>query len=375
MGPGMFLVAGDNAQGKSNLCEAIHFLSTLRSFRATSERELVRWESAGLFTRINATVMRAHGPLDLDIVIGAKGKPESMRQESIPDQHILGPGVNGPVQKRVKVNGAPKRAIDCVGMANVVLFEPADLDLVTGAPQGRRRFLDVTLCQMSHGYCRMLTAYQRIIVQRAALLKRIRERQDGPASLNYWNELLAQHAVAITLQRASLIERCTPIARQIAQELGGKQFHLLYRASYGHDPTQSKEELQSDFLAHLSHVQRREIDQGVNLLGPHRDDLGFAEGDIDIAIYGSRGQQRIAALSLKLAELQIVHDTIQDQPILVLDDVLSELDHHRRDALLKLIPSHTQVIMTTAEPEYLPPSFLDAATTIYVENGSIVIAK
>ena len=380
LGPGRFVVTGDNAQGKSNLCEAIRFLATMRSFRAGVDRELVRWGSVGHFARIAADVVRVDGPLHLEIIISAAPGPD--------DPLMAEPSSDGPragdalaplplpsnmtrtTGKRLKVNGAAKRAIDGVGLVTVVLFEPADLDLVIGGPSVRRHFMDVTLCQISRSYCRTLSQFQRVLTQRAALLKRIRENQDDPRALAYWDTQLASLAVPISTERAGLVTRCAPTADMVAQRLGARGLRLEYQPSAVVDPSLSPTEAVTAFLAQLAALRKREILQGVNLLGPHRDDLAFWEGTINLATYGSRGQQRGAALALKLAELEAIETETGDQPILVLDDVLSELDPTRRAALLAGITDIHQVILTTAEPDALPATFGTSATWLRLKNGA-----
>ena len=372
LGPGRFVLAGDNAQGKSNLCEAIRLLATMRSFRAASDRELVRWGAPGYFARIESTITRAIGPLDLEIIISAPPVADDpLRQPTPTVADMPLPTKLASAGKRIRVNGAPKRALDCVGLVTVVLFEPADLDLVVGPPVGRRHFLDVTLCQISHSYCRALSQYQRVLTQRAALLKRIRDNQDDQRSLTYWDGLMAELAAPIITERAGLVARCMPPADEVARRLGGTGLTLTYQPSFPVAPATPTAEIIAAFTERLAALRRREIAQGVNLLGPHRDDLAFFTGSINLATYGSRGQQRVAALALKLAELEAIEVETGDQPILVLDDVLSELDPTRREALLAGVTEIAQVILTTAEPATLPATFVANAHMLEVRAGTV----
>ncbi len=379
LGPGRFVLAGNNAQGKSNLCEAIRLLATMRSFRAGTDRELVRWRSVGHFARVAAQVVRADGPLQLEIIISAPPALDEphLAEEAVSDQESillppLPPTLARGTGKRLKVNGAARRALDGVGLVTVVLFEPSDLDLVIGGPVVRRHFMDVTLCQISRSYCRTLSQYQRVVTQRAALLKRIRDNQDDPRALSYWDAQLAQLAVPIITERAGLIARCLPTADEVAQRLGAPGLRLEYQPSFAVDIALPLAEAVAAFGEKLATLRRREILQGVCLLGPHRDDMAFWEGPINLATYGSRGQQRGAALALKLAELEAIETETGDQPILVLDDVLSELDPTRRAALIASVGDIRQVILTTAEPEALPSTFMETATWLRVQHGAIV---
>ncbi len=365
LGPGCFILAGDNAQGKSNFCEAAAMLSSMRSFRASSERELIRWGSAGGFAKIQASFQRAQDSCGVSIVI-SETKPAILPQSAaVPLDEQLSAGS---ARKKVWLNDAPKRALDCVGAVKVILFEPADLDIVSGAPSIRRHFLDVTLCLQSRKYCKNLSQYQRILTQRAALLKRIREGMDSAGSLTYWDEQLALHACAITAERAAFVARCLPYAEEFGWKMGIAALKPEYIPSFLAEDTVHGNQL---FLEQLTRLRKREIAQGVNLLGSHRDDLMFLSETISLGVYGSRGQQRIAALALKLAELRVMEDIDGDRPILALDDVLSELDTTRRKALLNHVKNYTQVFLATAEPEALPDDFIQSAVRLRVSQGNI----
>ena len=369
LGAGCFVLAGNNAQGKSNLCEAVRLLATMRSFRASSDRELVRWGSPNHFARIRGTIHQAAGPLKLEVIISAPPLlGDLFAPEGVP---LPPPPTTGGTHKTVLVNGAPRRPLDVVGLVTVVLFEPADLDLVSGSPQGRRHFMDVTLCQISRSYCKALSQLQKILTQRAALLRRIRDHEDDSRSLDYWDAQLALQAVPIIMERANLIARCTPPADEVARQLGAKGLLLNYLPSFPIATEMAAEDARAAFLARLVSLRRRELLQGVNLLGPHRDDLGFFEGPVDLGVFGSRGQQRTAALALKLAELEAMEAETGDQPILVLDDVLSELDPTRQAALLERVRQNPQVLLSTAEPDMLPREFIRAATVLSIAEGRI----
>ncbi|HEY7850781.1 MAG TPA: DNA replication and repair protein RecF, partial [Ktedonobacterales bacterium] len=310
-------------------------------------------------------------------------------------------------RKRVRVNGSPRRAIDLVGLAPVVVFAPTDLDLVTGGPSQRRHFLDLTLCQTNHTYCRTLSQYQKVIAQRSALLRRIREGLDTPQSLAYWDDQLVRLALPIMRERADFLDRASAAAARVyralasehratvppgtaessdagaADETGGAgddgdtndtALRLEYRPSYqqlpGGDATEAEQAQQMRVA--LEGVRRREIAQGANVLGPHRDDLGFLAGGVDLAIYGSRGQQRTVALALKLAELEYIEAETGEQPALLLDDVLSELDPQRREDLLAAVRGLDQTLVTTTDLTIAPADALRHATIFEVRGGAII---
>jgi DNA replication and repair protein RecF len=382
---GLVVFYGRNAQGKSNLLEAISLIATTRSFRTNSEREAIRWGAPGRFARVVGDIARSRDHLEIEVIL-AEGvedvAPAAPASESAPAAMAA-----GGFRKRVRVNGAARRAIDLVGTAPVVVFAPTDLDLVTGGPSQRRHFLDLTLCQTHHSYCRTLSQYQKVIAQRSALLKRIREGLDTPQSLAYWDDQLVRLALPIMRERADFLERASAAAARVYAALAsddeGTQsgdeaaLRLEYRPSYqdaaaASDAESGAVDQATDRMrTALEAVRRREIAQGVNVLGPHRDDLGFLAGGVDLAIYGSRGQQRTVALALKLAELEYIEAETGEQPALLLDDVLSELDPQRREDLLAAVRGLDQTLVTTTDLTIAPASALRQATIYEVRGGAI----
>jgi len=379
---GLTIFYGRNAQGKSNLLEAISLIATTRSFRTSSERETIRWGAPGRFARVVGDIARRSDHLEIEVIL-AEGMDDGATPTVLPSEAAPAPPTGATFRKRVRVNGAPRRAMDLVGLAPVVVFAPTDLDLVTGGPSQRRHFLDLTLCQTNRAYCRMLSQYQKVIAQRSALLRRIREGLDTPQSLAYWDDQLARLALPIMRERADFIERASAVAARVYAALDGDQadiaddatLRLDYRPSY--QPAQdslsagTEDEQAQRMRAALEAVRRREIAQGANVLGPHRDDLGFLAGGVDLAIYGSRGQQRTVALALKLAELEYIESETGEQPVLLLDDVLSELDPQRREDLLAAVRGLDQTLVTTTDLTIAPESALREATIFAVRGGAV----
>ncbi len=369
---GVVILSGRNAQGKSNLLEAISLIATSRSFRTTTDREAVRWGAPGRFARVVGDVVRRQDRLEIEIIL-AEGPDESAPA----------------FRKRVRVNGAPRRAMDLVGLAPIVVFAPTDLDLVIGGPADRRRLLDLTLCQTNRQYCRTLSQYQKVIAQRGALLRRIRDRLESPQSLGYWDDQLTRLAVPLMRERAAFLARATAVAARIYARLARADsapdtarealddvartpdLRLLYKPSYQGALSGDEEADTRAMGAALEAVRRREIAQGANVLGPHRDDVAFFDGEIDLTIYGSRGQQRSVALAVKLAELEYIEAATGEQPILLLDDVLSELDAQRREDLLLAVRDLDQTLVTTADLNIAPASTLERATVFTVRGGHV----
>lgn len=367
LGPGLFLFYGENAQGKTNLLEAVSMLSTATSFHASSDREVVNWQAVDHIARLEATVIRQEGDAHIELVI-FDPTPDVVQT---PRRGMELPA-NTP-RKRIKVNDLPRRAIDLIGQMKVVLFAPTDLQLVDGSPDERRRFLDRALCQVSPHYCQDVVKYRKLVMQRSALLKRIRDVQEDPRLLDFLDEQLITLATHIVGERNKMITSLTPIASEFQASISGKreELRIVYRPSLKIDASWNSQEAKQQYLAQLRDVRKKEILQGVCLLGPHRDDLEFVVNGVNMLTYGSRGQQRTAALSTKLAELTYMRDSTGDEPILLLDDVFSELDSLRREYLLQQVRQHQQVFLTATDLTGFPPEIVTQAHIYRVNEGTI----
>ena len=343
LGRGLSLFYGENAQGKTNLLEAIAMLATSNSFHATSDREVINWDAPDRIARIVAEVERHEDETKIEIVIiDAKdgGNGNSALTGSLERQ-----------RKRIKINGATKKAVDLIGQVTVVLFAPTDLRLVDGSPEDRRRFLDRALCQIRPHYCVALARYRKVITQRSALLKRIRDNQEEPRMLDYLDEKLTEWANLIIYERRLMVDALNQHVDQLQASISGgrESLRIVYRPSFAVDAAWNTSEAIEQYRQQLSEAQRKEIQQGVCLLGPHRDDLEFLVNDVDMLTYGSRGQQRTAALSAKFGELAFMRAATGEEPILLLDDVFSELDAARREYLLNQALQHEQTLITATD--------------------------
>ncbi len=382
---GLTIVQGRNAQGKSNLLEAIVYLATGKSLRAGNDAELVSWlvrDEPYPFARMAAEVARGEKRDQIDITL-------------LPSRG------NGRFRKQVRINAVNKRAMDLVGMMRTVIFRPEDVDLVSGSPGQRRRYLDIALCQMSPDYCRALSHYQKVLTQRNALLRNLAERGrsgDAGAQLRYWDEKLVESGGLVIARRQWLIHELEKDAAVLHLDLSGgvERLHLRYLPSFdpGRQPASrgavistaklreqgvsypdlTPEQARASFLAHLYAGRDRDMAAGMTLIGPHRDDLGFYLGEQNLRAYGSRGQQRTAALASKLAEVAIMTRVSGEAPILLLDDVMSELDATRRAMLLEVIPQVRQAIVTTTDWDYFSSGLLDAANRLQVQEGRLSAA-
>ena len=357
----MVVLQGDNAQGKTNLLEAIYLLAATRSPLAATEREFLRWQSWQEdipVARLVARVQRASDRLQLELAF--RGEPRSDGPQS------------GLVYKQIKMNGLARRASDVVGLVNVVLFTARDIEIVGGAPSLRRRYMDLVLCQADSRYLRALQDYGKVLDQRNPLLKRIQEGESRPDELHFWDNELVDKGSYVCLARRQLVAHLNLLVAKIHPQLApGETLELVYRPSLNSGVEQDFEQLKAAFQLALAGIQKREIGAGTSLVGPHRDDLQFLNGDTDLGVYASRGQQRTVSLSLRLAEAGYLKEKKGDSPVLLLDDVLSELDPQRRGRLLTWLADYEQVLLTTAEFDLLPADLLSRATRLQVRQGAI----
>ncbi len=310
--PGTNIFYGDNAQGKTNVLEAIYLCCTAKSHRGSRDREIIRFD-------------REESHIKLKI-----------RKDGVPyriDMHLKKNKTKG-----IAVNGIPiKKASQLFGIANVVFFSPEDLSIIKNGPGERRRFLDMELCQLDKLYVHALIHYNKILLQRNRLLKDLPFHPEYEPTLDVWDEQLVTYGIQVMQRRSRFVGQLNEMIGSIHQELtGGKEKLVLY-----YEPNAVPE----SFGDMLRDNREQDKKQKTTLNGPHRDDMRFMVNGIDIRRFGSQGQQRSAALSLKLSEIELVRSLIHDYPILLLDDVLSELDAGRQNHLLNSI-NHIQTMIT-----------------------------
>ncbi|MDQ2888697.1 MAG: DNA replication/repair protein RecF [Chloroflexota bacterium] len=371
LGRGLFLFYGDNAQGKTNLLEAVALLATASSFHASSDREVVSWYAPDHVAHVTGDLFRQGDEIQLEVII-FDPTPPALDGDAAKDRQPLELPANTP-RKRLKLNTVPKKTMDMIGQMKVVLFAPTDLHLVDGSPDERRRFLDRSLCQVQPRYCQALVRYRKIVTQRSAQLKRVRDQQEDPRMLDYLDEQLTTLANVIVYERQRMVAALNQQASGFQEAISGGHEHLqiIYRPSFQVDPAWSLAEAPEHYRAQLKNARKKEIMQGVCLLGPHRDDLEFQVNGINMLTYGSRGQQRTSALSTKLAELAFMRASTGDEPLLLLDDVFSELDQARREYLLQQVIQHEQVLLTTTDLTSFPPEILARAHAFHVVEGQV----
>lgn len=371
---------GANAQGKTSLLEAIYYLATSRSPYTASDRQLIHWRTENEplpFARIAADVSSKTNPYSrIEITLMLESlSPTTQR-----------------FRKVVKLNGVEKRVMDMVGVLNVVLFLPQDLSLVEGGPAERRRYLNDTLTQVNRDYLEALDKYEQILPQRNALLRQLSERSGSPEQLEFWDEQLVEAGSVMIAERQRFLRELELLAQSAHHDLTGRRETLTLRYQPSFAPTAEgngqlsfevigldlNRDLDADRIApqfadRLKAEREESIRRGITLCGPHRDELRLMINNRDVTLFGSRGQSRTAVMALKLAELTWMRTHIGEWPVLLLDEVVAELDAHRRAYLLERIDGAAQTLLTTTELDIFTPEFLNRAAIWHVQDGQIVI--
>lgn len=334
---GTNILYGDNAQGKTNVLESVYVSGTTRSHKGSKDRELIQFGEEEAHIR---TVVE---------------KKEKIYQI---DMHIKKSRSKG-----IAINKIPiKRAAELFGILNIVFFSPEDLNIIKNGPSERRRFLDVELCQVDKIYLFHLTNYNRILNQRNKLLKDINFRPELKDTLPVWDMQLIDYGKKIIASRKKFVNRLNEIVYGIHKKISGDREELILR----YEPDAEEEKLEEELMKN----QERDLKMGMTSVGPHRDDMCFLIRDIDIRRFGSQGQQRSCALSLKLSEIELVKESIQETPVLILDDVLSELDSSRQNFLLNSIHDIQTIITCTGLDEFVKNRF-EINKVFKVVNGTV----
>lgn len=355
----LVIFVGANAQGKTNLLEAVYFLATARSFRTTNEQELIyrQAEQAQAACRVE----RQWGEADIAIRLNRE-KPKAI---TVNGQHLRKHG-------------------DLFGYLNVVTFTPDDLQLIKGGPAERRRFLDLELAQVSPTYRHDLAAYNRILKQRNNLLRAMAEGRGSAEMLAVWDEQLLATGSRLMVKRAEATLRLSELGRYIHHDLTHRKETLTmrYRPFFAKPQEPEPEEgaweslarVQDRFHLEMQRLRAAEIGRGQSLVGPQRDDLEFYVNDYDARAFGSQGQQRSAVLSCKLAEIEFMRGEIGEHPVLLLDDVMSELDAERRHYFLNMVNGVVQTFITTTAQQELSAAFLAQAQIARISAGRVLEA-
>ncbi|MCI8535811.1 MAG: DNA replication/repair protein RecF [Hungatella sp.] len=336
---GTNILYGDNAQGKTNVLEAVYVCSTTKSHRGSKDKEIIRFDEEEAHIKLN--VRKSNVPYRIDMHL-KKNKPKGIAINKIPI----------------------KKASELFGIVNVVFFSPEDLNIIKNGPSERRRFLDLELCQLDKLYVHSLVQYNRVLLQRNKLLKELNFRPEYKETLEVWDVQLLMYGKEIIRCREDFVGKLNGMVRKTHNQISGGREALVL----AYEPNVSV----SQFAEKLCFNREMDIRLGTTTTGPHRDDISFLVDGIDIRKFGSQGQQRTAALSLKLSEIELVKQLVRDYPVLLLDDVLSELDGGRQEQLLAGIKDIQTMITCTGVEDFINHRF--PIDKIYkVMNGKVTI--
>ena len=333
------IIYGDNAQGKTNILESMYVCATSKSHRGSKDREIIRFDNDESHIKVNVKKNDMNYRIDMHL---KKNKP-----------------------KGIAVNGIPiKRAVELFGILNIVFFSPEDLNIIKNGPSERRRFIDMELSQLDKIYLDCLINYNKVVNQRNSLLKEyaFSGREDIISSLDIWDMQLVKYGNDVIKSREKFVKEINDLVKSIHTKLSGdrEQLEIIYEPCV-------KEQ---DFESELVRVRDRDLKFKCTNIGPHKDDMCFLINGMDVRKYGSQGQQRTAALSLKLAEIELVKQIIHDTPVLFQDDVLSELDSRRQNFLLDSIGNIQTMITCTGLDEFINNRF--SINKIFkVVNGTV----
>jgi len=372
------VLVGSNAQGKTSLLEAIYFLAAFTSFQTHTDRQLVNFAVAHenpAVARIVAEYERGHKKhrLEVRIIIEAVG-PLGQR-----------------ARKEVLLDGVKRSANEVIGQFNAALFIPQMAQVLEGAPEDRRRYLNLVLAQVIPGYAKALSDYQQALTQRNALLKQLAERGGDPNQLDYWDQSLAQVGAQLIFWRIQSIQELERLAARSHLHLtrGKEVLRLAYDPAYDPLPRPAgqfalrldvpldRSALDLDAItrgltAALKKLRPEEVNRGVTTIGPHRDDLRFLSNGVDLGDFGSRGQVRTTLLALKLAEVEWMKARTGEWPVILLDEVMAELDAERRADLMEALAGSEQSLLTTTDSRLFPAEFLAASSLWRVQAGNIL---
>ena len=376
--PGGYVISGPNASGKSNLLEAITLLATARSSRARTDIELISQQALRdeplPTARLAAEVTTAVQPVSVELAVTARAPADAG-------------GRAGATARRFRVNGIARRASDLIGQLRVVPFSADDLQIIAGSPTQRRRYLDITISQLDVRYVRALQRYQRVLTQRNGLLRRLQERRGrGVDELEFWDGELAAAGGVILAGRASALDALAegaaerwsqlapsspPLELRYEPRLPPEQASGVTGGEAGSPPEDATGAAQQALSETLIARRGDDIAAGMTRSGPHRDDVRFSIGDAEAGAFASRGEQRTLALALRLAEVALSHERTGDPPLLLLDDILSELDAARRERVLDAAFGVDQVVITTPDPDRPGAGELPEARRYRLEGGEL----
>ena len=368
---GVSVFHGANAQGKTALLEAAYTLAVGRSFRTERERQVLNFDAGRCGDAAYVTGVAFRDGQQLTTVVGYRPSPRPARPPATAADDAPPTPDLPPVTKEIRVNRQPSTASGLVGRIGATLFSVDDLDLVLGSPSNRRRFLDVLICQARRPYLDALQRYQAAVRNRNVLLRRSRDGQISPDELEYWDEQLAQWGAAVAMGRADAIGRLSDFAQTHHRNLAepDQTLTLEYRPSV--TPADSATATADAFRQQLQRHAQREQATGATAVGPHRDDVAVFVDGLNAGSFASRGEARTIALSLRLAEADYLARDRNDDPIILLDDVFSEMDDRRRDRVLEKVSQYRQTLITTTDVAPVRSNLGHNAAYFRVADGAV----
>lgn len=376
----ILLLQGDNAQGKTSMLEAVYYLAAFTSYHTSSDKQLINFlvsDEPLAVTRLVADYQAKSGAhrLEVRLIQQTKNGESGLRRE-------------------ILVDGVKRTAHEAFGCFTAVMFLPQMTYIIEGGPEERRRYLNLAIAQAVPGYAKILNEYNQALSQRNALLKQLSERGGDVDQLSYWDELLAQRGAFIIHARISAISELEYLATRIHHRLTHTQeiLRIVYQPAYNpivpvngqmqlpmHSTSLaaglSCEEIHNGFKKKLLELRGAEINRGQTAIGPHRDEIRFMANSVDVGNFGSRGQVRTVLISLKLAEVAWIKEKTGDDPVLLLDEILVELDIQRRADLLEYLESCEQALLTTTDRSLFAPEFIQNSTIWWVEAGRVRIQE
>ncbi|MBF7102069.1 DNA replication/repair protein RecF [Pediococcus pentosaceus] len=351
-GSGINVLLGENAQGKTNLLESIYFLALTRSHRTNSDRDLISWKTKA--ARVSGSVQKEHTVTPLEINLSSKGK-------------------------NAKVNHLEQsRLSQYVGQLNVILFAPEDLSIVKGSPAVRRKFIDMEFGQMSSKYLYNSAQYRSVLKQRNQYIKQLRFNPKGDqVYLDVLSDQLAAHGAEIIFQRIQFLKKLEKWSQEVHKEIsqGKEKLSFQYVSPISSDQADTTEKIYAALQALFQKQREKELQQGKTLVGPHLDDVRFMVNDKNVSTFGSQGQQRTTALSVKLAEIDLMKEETGEYPVLLLDDVLSELDDSRQTHLLTAIQNKVQTFITTTSLSGVAQQLINEPDVFNIDHGVLMQSK
>ncbi len=368
---GVSVFHGGNAQGKTSLLEAAYTLAIGRSFRTERERQVLNFDAAREGGAAYITGTACIDGQSLNVVIGYQPTARETGADGGGDADDPGPATLPPVAKQIRVNRQPTSAAGLVGRLAASLFSVDDLDLVLGAPSHRRRYLDVLISQADRSYLQALQRFQAALRNRNGLLRRRRDGHVDPEELEYWDEQLVQSGAAVTFARAKTLERLSVFASSQHGELGEPEHDLALDYLPSVSPGEGAEETAAAFRRELQRGAAREQATAITAVGPHRDNFMMYINGLDAAAFASRGEARTIALALRLAEAEYLAEARGDDPVILLDDVFSEMDDRRRERVLQKVARYRQTLVTTTDVGPVREALGDSATYFRVADGAV----